>query len=931
MSAIELRRVATHNLKSFNLRLDHRKIHVMTGVSGSGKSSLAFDTLYAEGQRRYMESLSSYARQFLEKMPKPDIESATGIPPAVAIQAKNVISNARSTVGTQTEVNDYLRALFSRIGVPTCPDCQEAPVMSYQVDTVMSRMMQGSSERLTVFFPYTLKKNSKAEAAALSADFLKQGFEALILKDGKEIPITADSFFSKKENEIQVKVDTVARSESHRNRLREALELAFQAGSGRLGVICGSQTEWFSKDLQCSRCRKTFKKVTENSFSFNSPLGACPSCQGFGRVIETDWNLVVPDESKTIQDGAVDPWTKASTRWEQGQLLDFCKRRKISIKTPWKDLDAQQKKWIVSGKEGDEYVSVTDYFKYLEKKTYKMHIRIFLNRYRGYTVCPDCGGSRLRPEALHVKIGDKNFFEIQEMKIDALLQFFKGLQLNSFEVERSEALMSEILARLGFLSEVGLGYLSLSRMSRTLSGGEVERIHLASSLGASLTDTLYVLDEPSIGLHERDNHMLISLLRKLRDLGNTVVVVEHDRAMIEAADEIVDMGPRGGEGGGRVLYQGPVAGLKNCAESLTGRYLSGKESIKRSPRSTAGKSRAIRIQGARAHNLKNCDVEIPLGKLVVLTGVSGSGKSSLLYEVLYNRYQKYRGRPISQEDLGEVRSIKGWEQIQDMVLIDQSPIGRSPRSNPATYMGVYDEIRKLFSRLPASKANGLTPGHFSFNVDGGRCNVCKGDGQVKVEMHFLADIFIPCEACAGKRFQKSILNIFFQGKNVDQILGMTVTEALAFFSQYSAVVKPLSILEKTGLGYLRLGQPTLTLSGGEGQRLKLASELASSQTVNQLYLFDEPTTGLHEHDICYLMQAFDELLARGHSVLVIEHHMELIRLADWVIDLGPEGGDGGGQVVWQGEVAGLLKSASSHTGRCLEAYLKKTGLKILGQ
>lgn len=878
-----------------------------------------------------MESLSSYARQFLEKMPKPDIESATGIPPAVAIQAKNVISNARSTVGTQTEVNDYLRALFSRIGVPTCPDCREAPVMSYQVDTVMSRLAQTSSDRFTVFFPYALKKNSKAEAAALSADFLKQGFEALILKDGKELPITAQSFLSKKEAEIKVKVDTLARSESQRNRLREALELAFQAGAGRLGVICDGQTEWFSKDLQCSRCRKVFKKVTENSFSFNSPLGACPSCQGFGRVIETDWNLVIPDESKTIQDGAVDPWTKASTRWEQGQLLDFCKRRKISIKTPWKDLDSQQKKWITSGKEGDEYVSVTDYFKYLEKKTYKMHIRIFLNRYRGYTVCPDCGGSRLRPEALYVKIGDKNFFDIQEIKIDALLHFFKGLRLNSFEVERSEALMGEILARLGFLSEVGLGYLTLSRMSRTLSGGEVERIHLASSLGASLTDTLYVLDEPSIGLHERDNHMLISLLRKLRDLGNTVVVVEHDRAMIEAADEIVDMGPRGGEGGGRVLYQGPVEGLRNCAESLTGRYLSGKESIKRSPRLPAGKARTIRIQGAKAHNLKNCDVEIPLGKLVVLTGVSGSGKSSLLYEVLYNRYQKYRGRPISQEDLGEARAIKGWEQIQDMVLIDQSPIGRSPRSNPATYMGVYDEIRKLFSRLPASKANGLTPGHFSFNVDGGRCNVCKGDGQVKVEMHFLADIFIACEACAGKRFQKSILSILFQGKNVDQILGMTVTEALAFFSQHSAVVKPLSILEKTGLGYLRLGQPTLTLSGGEGQRLKLASELASSQTVNQLYLFDEPTTGLHEHDICYLMQAFDELLARGHSVLVIEHHMELIRLADWVIDLGPEGGDGGGQVVWQGEVAGLLKSNSSHTGRCLEAYLKKTGLKILGQ
>ena len=930
MSSIELRRVATHNLKSFDLRLDHRKIHVMTGVSGSGKSSLAFDTLYAEGQRRYMESLSSYARQFLEKMPKPDIESATGIPPAVAIQAKNVISNARSTVGTQTEVNDYLRAFFSRVGIPFCPDCNGAVVMAYQVDTVLSRILDAQSERVSIFFPYLLKKNSKAEAQALSADFVKQGFEFLIADHGGDVSITPDSFHSKKEHEVRVKVDELTRNVNQRNRIREALELAFQAGAGRLGVICGNQIEWFSKDLQCSGCRKVFKKPTENLFSFNSPLGACPTCQGFGRVIETDWNLVIPDESKSIQSGAVDPWTKASTRWEQGQLLDFCKRRKIPVKTPWKTLKAEQKKWITSGKEGDEYVSIADYFKYLEKKTYKMHIRIFLNRYRGYSVCGDCRGSRLRPEALYVKVGGKNFFEIQEMKIDTLLHFFKNIELNLFEKERSEALMSEILARLGFLSEVGLGYLTLSRMSRTLSGGEVERIHLASSMGASLMDTLYVLDEPSIGLHERDNQMLISLLRKLRDLGNTVVVVEHDRTMIESADEVIDLGPRGGEGGGRILYQGPVAGLRKCEESLTGRYLSGKDCIERIPRmAKPDKNRKIRIQGAQANNLKNCDVEIPLGKLVVLTGVSGSGKSSLLYEVLYNRYQKYRGRPISQEELGKVQLIQGLEKIQDMVLIDQSPIGRSPRSNPATYMGVYDEIRKLFSRLPASKANGFTPGHFSFNVDGGRCAICKGDGQIKVEMHFLADVFVPCEACAGKRFQKSILSVLFQGKNVDQILAMTVTEAIAFFSQTPAVVKPLSILEKTGLGYLRLGQPTLTLSGGEGQRLKLASELASSQTVNQLYIFDEPTTGLHEHDIGYLMRALDQLLARGHSVLVIEHHMELIRLADWVIDLGPEGGDGGGSVVWQGSVRGLLDCDSSHTGRCLNAYLHKTGLKIL--
>ncbi len=930
MSSIHLRRVSTHNLKGFDLQLLHRKIHVMTGVSGSGKSSLALDTLYAEGQRRYMESLSSYARQFLEKMPKPDIESATGIPPAVAIQAKNVISNARSTVGTQTEVNDYLRALFSRVGHLHCPDCHGTEVTSYQADVVLDRIQNSKADRVAVFFPFQLKKLTKEDAEGLVKDFLKQGFERFAEPEKNWEALDVKKLTAKKPHEIYIFVDELANHESARNRLREALELAFQAGGWRLGVKAGAKDEWFSKDLQCSSCRRIFKKPTENTFSFNSPVGACASCQGFGRVIETDWNLVIPDEHKSVQEGAIEPWTKSSTRWEQGQLLDFCKRKKISARIPWKELTATQRKWILNGYEGDEYVSVSEFFKYLEKKTYKMHVRIFLNRYRGYEVCPACNGVRIKPEGLNVFIGDKNFADVQEMKISALHAFFTELKLTAYETERAEALLDEIRARLGFLTEVGLGYLTLSRMSRTLSGGEVERIHLASSLGASLVDTLYVLDEPSIGLHERDNHMLIGLLRKLRDLGNTVVVVEHDRAMIEAADEVVDLGPRGGEGGGKVLYQGPFPGLLECADSLTGRYLSGREVIQRKASIARGKEQAIHIQGARAHNLKNCDVKIPLGKLVVLSGVSGSGKSTLLYEVLYNRYQKFRGRAVSKEELGLVKSIRGWENLGDMVLIDQSPIGRSPRSNPVTYMGIYEEIRKIFSRLPASKAQGFGPGHFSFNVDGGRCDACKGDGEVKVEMHFLADVYVRCEACGGKRFQKDVLAITYHGKNVDQVLALTVTEAIKFFEQVPSIVKSLTILENTGLGYLRLGQPTLTLSGGEGQRLKLASELAASQSLKQLYLFDEPTTGLHEHDMTYLIRAFDELLARGHSVLVIEHHMEMIRLADWIIDLGPEGGDAGGEVVYQGPVQGLLECGRSHTGRCLELYLKKTGLKIFG-
>lgn len=930
LSAIQLRKVTTHNLKGFDLSLAHRKIHVMTGVSGSGKSSLAFDTLYAEGQRRYMESLSSYARQFLEKMPKPDMESAVGIPPAVAIQAKNVVSNARSTVGTQTEINDYLRALFARVGHIFCPDCGGVEVTAYQADLVLERILSQSKDKRTcIFFPLVLKKKSQSEAVALAADLLKQGFEKVALSAGKWVPLTAAALFTKKPQEVRIYVDEISGSESARNRLREALELAFQAGAGRFGISDGKKEEWFSKDLQCSSCRRIFKKPTENSFSFNSPIGACAVCQGFGRVIETDWNLVVPDDSRSIAAGAIEPWNKGSTRWEYGQLLDFCKRKKIQTKTPWKKLLARQRKWIFEGCAGDDFVSVKDFFKYLEKKTYKMHIRIFLNRYRGYSLCPACHGVRIQPEALAVRVNGKNFADIQEIKISALSEFFKNINLNPYELEKATALLDEIRARLSFLNEVGLGYLTLSRMSRTLSGGEVERIHLASSLGAALVDTLYVLDEPSIGLHERDNLMLINLLRKLRDLGNTVVVVEHDRAMIESADEIVDLGPCGGAGGGRILYQGPVGGLLQCEESITGKYLSGREKLTRQPITPLNKkSNRIQIIGACAHNLKNCDVTIPLGKWVTLSGVSGSGKSTLLYEILFNHYQKFRGRAVSKEDLGKAKSIRGWEKIGEMVLIDQSPIGRSPRSNPVTYMGVYDEIRKIFSRLPVSKAQGYGPGYFSFNVDGGRCPACKGDGEVQVEMHFLADVYVRCEACGGKRFQKEILAVSFQGKNIDQVLGLTVIESLEFFSKYPKIVKILTVLEKTGLGYLRLGQPTLTLSGGEGQRLKLASELAGAQLSKQLYLFDEPTTGLHEHDIRYLIRSFDELLARGHSVLVIEHHMEMIRLSDWVIDLGPEGGDQGGEVVYAGTVSGLVENTRSHTGQCLKRYLEKSKLKI---
>lgn len=922
-----LRGVKTHNLKNWNLELEHNKLYVVTGVSGSGKSSLAFDTLYAEGQRRYVESLSAYARQFLERMEKPEVDSVSGIRPSIAIEAKNVVTNARSTVGTQTEMNDYLRVLFSRIGRTECPDCRREVTVSAPERAAHFLFENFSGKECGILFEIPLAEKGASSVEEFLPELERQGFVEIFSR-GKFVSLETLNAGKKIPRPLLVCVDRLRVGSPERKRLLDSLESAFRFGRGEIKVFTAGEKALlhFSEGLRCFSCGRTFKLPSPSLFSFNSPLGACPACQGFGRVITIDWDLVVPDASKTIEQGAIGPWSKPSAAWEFRELLKACRRKRIPVNRPWKDLPEASRRWALEGDgvpwtEG-KYFSVKDFFQYLEKKTYKMHVRIFLSKYRNFVTCPDCRETRLKPEALYVRVRDKNIFELQKMSLDRLQEFLESLGLKEEEMDRVEPVYLELKRRAGFLNDVGLGYLSLSRLSRTLSGGEVQRIHLATSLGSSLVDTLYVLDEPSVGLHERDNDLLIALLKKLRDLGNTVVVVEHDRTMMEAADEILDLGPGGGEHGGRLIFKGTVSEVKKCPESLTGQYLAGTLRIfERTHRPPDQPASWIRIRKASEHNLQGLDAAIPLGRWVVVTGVSGSGKSTLVYNILYHHYLRFRGRPV--QELGKVGSIQGFEAVDEMVLVDQSPIGRTPRSNPATYLKIYDDIRRCFARLPESKRQGFGPGHFSFNVDGGRCPACKGEGQVKVEMHFLADVYVACEECRGKRFKKEILEIRCQGRNIDEVLGMTAGEAREFFRGEAPVVEKLGILEQIGLGYLRLGQPATTLSGGEAQRLKLAYEMKERGAGRTLYLFDEPTTGLHYHDIHYLMQAFEALLERGHSLVIIEHNMEVIRRADYVIDLGPEGGDQGGKVVFQGELEGIINCSNSYTGKYLKQYLNR--------
>lgn len=930
---IRLTGVRTHNLKNFDLTLPRGKIIVLTGVSGSGKSSLAFDTLYAEGQRRYVESLSAYARQFLERMEKPDVESITGILPAIAIEAKNIITNARSTVGTQTEINDYLRVLFARIGKTFCEKCGRAVELDRPRKVAEEVLERFEKSEVLVLFPLSLKGTAKNYLREWTAELVKQGFTR-ILAEGKVRDLADFSLRDASEGRIEVVVDRLEAVAENRSRLVDSIETAYRYGGGQARVRAGEALLKFSEHFHCAHCDLPYKLPTPNMFSFNSPLGACPECQGFGRIIAIDRNLVVPDERKTLKGGAIEPWGKPGYSWFFEQLLEYCRRAKISVDCPYQDLHPSDKKRIWEGDPKDaEFESLGNFFKYLEKKTYKMHVRIFLSRYRGYFRCPVCGGSRLKSEALLVKIGGKNIYELLGMSVKDLRIFFDALEITPHEEEAAGPVLAELRKRLSFLDEVGLGYVTLDRNSRTLSGGEAQRINLTAALSASLVDTLYVLDEPSIGLHERDNGLLIRILRRLRDLGNTVIVVEHDRQMIEMADRIIDLGPFAGENGGEIVFRGEYRELLS-SETLTGKYLSNRMKIP-GGKDFSGEtdSKRIRVRGAAEHNLKNIDVEIPLQRLVVLTGVSGSGKSTLLYDVLYKNYLRHRGRPV--QDLGKVRSVSGWNAIDDIMLVDQAPIGRTPRSNPVTYVQAFDRIRKLFASTEPARRQGIRAGDFSFNVRGGRCEECEGSGKLKVEMHFLADIYVDCEKCGGTRYQKKILGIRYRGKSIHEVLKMTCGEACAFFSDQEEILGKLQILRRIGLGYLRLGQSALTLSQGEAQRMKLALEMTrqgrGGNTGREngderiLYLFDEPTTGLHYDDIRFMMEAFRELLERGHSVMVIEHNMEVIRHSDYVIDLGPEGGDEGGQVVFEGPLREMLGNEipGSHTARCLKEYMKK--------
>jgi excinuclease ABC subunit A len=921
-SDIIIRGARVHNLKNINLILPRNKLVVFTGVSGSGKSSLAFDTIYAEGQRRYVESLSSYARQFLERMEKPDVDLIQGISPAIAIEQKTTSRNPRSTVATTSEIYDYLRLLFGRIGQTYCRVCGKL-VKRDTVSTVVDRLQQEpEGTKLYVMFPL---HDHPGRTVKEEIDVLKKrGFFRLVIDD-ELIDLNESAFKAKSKKGISVLVDRliIRKSDNESStRLADSVQTAFEEGSGYALVVVleSKQLLRFSQHFECTEDNIRYEDPEPRLFSFNNPVGACPACQGFGRIIGIDMDLVVPDPSKTIRDGAILPWT--FPRWRENliDLLRVAKENGLPVDVPFSELTKEQLAFIMNGCKG--FDGIIKYFKFIERKSYKLHYRVFLSRFRGYTTCGDCGGSRLRKEVLSVRVSNKNIQDIVRMTIEDANRFFQEIRLSKYEEEVAKRILEEIRKRLRFIDGIGLGYITLDRLTMTLSGGESQRINLATSLGSSLMGSLYVLDEPTIGLHPRDNHRLISLLKSLRDIGNTVLVVEHDEEMMHEADIIVDIGPRAGEHGGEVVFNGTMEELLQHSTSLTAKYLTGTLTIPTPKSRRLDKEQSLFIHGASENNLKNIDIRIPLNIFVCVTGVSGSGKSTLVHKVLYAGMMKRKGGYDG--TAGKCKSIEGIDFINHVELVDQSPIGRSPRSNPITYIKIFDLIRDLLAHTPAAKTHGYAPGHFSFNVPGGRCEVCEGDGLQRIEMQFLADIFLPCESCKGKRFKQEVLDIRYRGKNVDDILNMTVTEAIEFFfasADGKRIAKRLKVLDDVGLGYLRLGQPATTLSGGEAQRIKLAHHLSGSeQEGNVLFIFDEPTTGLHFDDIAKLLKCFDALVEAGHSILVIEHNMDVVKCADFVIDLGPEAGERGGEIIATGTPEEIAENSRSSTGGFLKRY-----------
>ncbi len=926
---IIIRGARVHNLKNISLDLPRNKLIVFTGVSGSGKSSLAFDTIYAEGQRRYVESLSSYARQFLERMDKPDVDLIQGISPAMAIEQKTNTRNPRSTVGTTTEIYDYLRLLFARVGKTYCEKCGKLVVRD-SVQTVTAALLNElvstgeSSAKVYVTFPLPMHPKETLEQACMNLK--KEGFFRLLV-DGVIVDLNESSPPSKKKAaNIQVLVDRlVLRNDEENPRIADSVETAFASGGGRANVqfVDSGKVLRFNQNFECPDCHIVYEEPDPKLFSFNSPFGACPECQGFGRAIGIDMDLVVPDKKRTLREGAIQPWTTPKFVEHQRRLLKVARQAQLRIDVPYAELTAEERNIVLNGFES--FDGVLGFFKAVERKAYKIYYRVLLSRYRGYTECPACGGARLKKAALNVKIVGKRIFDIVRMTIADANAFFATLQLSPHEHEIAKRILDEIKKRVSYLNEVGIGYLTLDRLSSTLSGGESQRINLATSLGSSLVGALYVLDEPSIGLHPRDNERLINILKALRDVGNTVMVVEHDADMMRACDVIVDMGPKAGENGGHVVFNGSGKDILSDKNSLTGKYLSGRLAIAVPSKRRSLNGKAIIIRGAVQNNLKDIDVTFPLHALVCVTGVSGSGKSTLIADIFYAGLRRRKGDTSIPEGL--CRSIEGEDLIDHIELVDQSPIGRTPRSNPTTYIGVFDLIRNLFAATQAAKVHGLTPGHFSFNVPNGRCEACEGDGVIKVEMQFLADLYLQCDVCKGKRYKQDVLEVQYRGKNIDDILGMTVTEAIQFFRASAGSVKvanKLKVLDDVGLGYIRLGQAATSLSGGEAQRIKLAAHLSAPHAGHTLFVFDEPTTGLHFDDIAKLISCFNALIAAGNSVVIIEHNLDVIKCADYIIDLGPEAGDGGGEIVGTGTPEDIARNSVSYTGRFLKPYLKGT-------
>jgi excinuclease ABC subunit A len=942
LDAISIRGAREHNLKNIDLEIPRDRLVVVTGLSGSGKSSLAFDTIYAEGQRRYVESLSAYARQFLGQMSKPDIDHIEGLSPAVAIDQKSTSRNPRSTVGTVTEIYDYLRLLFARVGIPHCPICGrriERQSAEQVVDTVLT-LPEGT--KFLVVAPVV--KGRKGEHVRLLEDLKREGFTRVRV-DGEVRTLDEEIKLDKKfKHSIDVVVDRLAIKDGVRTRLAESVEMGLRLAGGTVTVaVVDGEEHTYSQALACPEHGVSMEELSPRDFSFNAPYGACPECSGLGSRLEVDPELIVPDTSLSLADGAIKPFSGNLNYYPQ--LLEAAaKHLSIDVDTPWKELPETARETLLNGL-ADERIRL-DYVTRDGRETYwytkyegalrsvmrrydeseSDQVRQKLEEYMANIPCHACGGARLKPEILAVTVGGKNVAEVTALSAKDALAFFETLELTEREQQIGASIIKEILARVRFLVDVGLDYLTLDRASATLSGGEAQRIRLATQIGSGLMGVLYILDEPSIGLHQRDNARLIGTMERLRDLGNTVIVVEHDEETIRAADYVIDMGPGAGEHGGAIVCQGSPSDILGCTDSLTGAYLSGRISIPVPVERRSDDHGSVRITGARAHNLQDIDVELPLGKLVLVTGVSGSGKSSLVADTLAPALSNavYRTRHRT----GKYARIEGLERIDKSIVIDQSPIGRTPRSNPATYVGLWDDVRSLFASTPESRARGYAPGRFSFNVHGGRCEACKGDGQIKIEMHFLPDVYVPCEVCKGRRYNRETLQVTYRDRNVSDILEMSVEEALSFFENIPPIRRKLQTLFDVGLGYVKLGQPATTLSGGEAQRVKLASELQRKSTGRTFYILDEPTTGLHFDDVRQLLTVLQRLVDAGNTVLVIEHNLDVIKNADWIIDLGPEGGDRGGEVIVAGTPEDIAAHPTSHTGRFLKPVLEGRGATV---